>query len=133
MSEPSTRAPDWLAALLQRQQQFAGQPGGAVLDGRDIGSVIAPNADVKLFVTARVEARAKRRWQEMRERGESHTLLEIEEDLRRRDERDRTRAAAPLVVPEDAFVLDTTALDKDASVSVAIDAVLEATGQKPCP
>ena len=120
-------------ALLQRQQQFAGQPGGAVLDGRDIGSVIAPNADVKLFVTASVEARAKRRWQEMRERGESHTLLEIEEDLRRRDERDRTRAAAPLVVPEDAFVLDTTALDKDASVSVAIDAVLEATGQKPCP
>lgn len=120
-------------ALMERQQKFAGQPGGAVLDGRDIGTVIAPNADVKLFVTASVEARAKRRWQEMRDRGESHTLLEIEEDLRRRDERDRNRAAAPLVVPEDAFVLDTTSLDKDASIAAAIDAVLEATGQKPCP
>lgn len=120
-------------ALLDRQQKFAGQPGGAVLDGRDIGSVIAPNADVKLFVTASVEARAKRRWQEMRDRGESHTLMEIEEDLRRRDERDRSRAAAPLVVPRDAFVLDTTALDKDASIAAAIDAVLEASGQKPLP
>ena len=120
-------------ALLERQQAFAGQPGGAVLDGRDIGTVIAPNADVKLFVTASVEARAQRRWQEMRDRGESHTLLEIEEDLRRRDERDKNRAAAPLVVPDDAYVLDTTALDKDASIAAAIDAVLEATGQKPCP
>jgi len=120
-------------ALLERQQAFAGQPGGAVLDGRDIGTVIAPNADVKLFVTASVEARAQRRWQEMRDRGESHTLLEIEEDLRRRDERDRTRAAAPLVVPDDAFVLDTTQLDKDASIAAAIDVVLQATGQQPCP
>ncbi len=120
-------------ALLQRQQAFAGQPGGAVLDGRDIGTVIAPNADVKLFVTASVEARAKRRWQEMRDRGESHTLLEIEEDLRRRDERDRNRETAPLTVAQDAFVLETTALDKDASIAAAIDAVLEATGQKPCP
>lgn len=120
-------------ALLERQQAFAGQPGGAVLDGRDIGTVIAPNADAKLFVTASVEARAQRRWQEMRDRGESHTLLEIEDDLRRRDERDRSRAAAPLVVPDDAYVLDTTALDKDASIAAAIDAVLEATGQKPCP
>ena len=121
------------AALLQRQKRFANQPGGAILDGRDIGTVIAPNADVKLFVTASVEARAERRWQEMRDRGESHTLLEIEDDLRRRDERDRTRATAPLVVPDDAYVLDTTALDKDASIAAAIDAVLEATGQKPCP
>ena len=104
-----------------------------MLDGRDIGTVIAPNADVKLFVTASVEARAKRRWKEMRDRGESHTLLEIEEDLRRRDERDRNRAAAPLIVPDDAFVLDTTSLDKDASIAAAIDAVLEATGQQPCP
>ena len=118
-------------ALLQRQQAFAGQAGGAVLDGRDIGTVIAPNADAKLFVTASVEARARRRWQEMRDRGESHTLLEIEDDLRRRDERDRNRETAPLTVAQDAFVLDTTALDKDASIAAAIDAVLEATGQKP--
>ncbi len=116
-------------ALLERQQAFAGQPGGAVLDGRDIGTVIAPNADVKLFVTASVEARAKRRWQEMRDRGESHTLLEIEDDLRRRDERDRNRAAAPLTVAPDALVLDTTALDKDASIAAAIEAVREAMGK----
>lgn len=117
-------------ALLQRQQAFAGQPGGAVLDGRDIGTVIAPNAEAKLFVTASVEARAKRRWQEMRDRGESHTLLEIEEDLRRRDERDQNRQSAPLTVAKDAFVLDTTALNKDASIAAAIEAVVEAIGNK---
>lgn len=120
-------------ALLERQQAFAGQPGGAVLDGRDIGTVIAPNADVKLFVTASLETRARRRWQEMRDRGESHTLLEIEEDLRRRDERDRNRKTAPLVVPEDAHVLDTSNMSKDEAIAAAIDLVLQATGQQPYP
>ncbi|BBC72420.1 cytidylate kinase [Altererythrobacter sp. B11] len=107
-------------ALFERQRAFATQPGGAVLDGRDIGTVIAPEAEVKLFVTASVEARALRRWKEMALRGESHTLPEIEEDLRRRDERDRNRAEAPLLVAEDAVVLDTSELDRDAAVAAAI-------------
>src|SRR5690606_19233241 len=96
------------------------QPGGAVLDGRDIGTVIAPEADVKLYVTASVEARAKRRWKEMQERGEMHTLAEIEADLRRRDERDRTRTEAPLRAAEDAVVLDTSDMDRDTAVAAAL-------------
>ena len=112
--------------LFERQRSFATQTGGAVLDGRDIGTVIAPDADVKLFVTATVEARARRRHAEMTERGETRTLEEIEEDLRRRDERDRTRTEAPLVAAEDAYVLDTTTLDRDAAIAAAIEAVEQA-------
>jgi cytidylate kinase len=97
-------------ALFERQRAFARQPGGAVLDGRDIGTVIAPDADVKLFVTASVEARALRRWKEMEGRGEHLTLEDIEADLRRRDERDRTRAEAPLRAADDAVVIDTSDL-----------------------
>jgi len=107
-------------ALYERQRSFATQAGGAVLDGRDIGTVIAPDADVKLFVTASVEARALRRWKEMQARGEPVTLAGIEDDLRRRDERDRTRAEAPLRAAEDAIVLDTSDLDRDAAVASAI-------------
>jgi cytidylate kinase len=110
-------------ALYQRQRAFATQPGGAVLDGRDIGTVIAPDAEVKLFVTASVEARALRRWKEMQARGESHTLAEIEADLRRRDERDRTRAEAPLRAAEDALVLDTSQLGPEEAITAAIAAV----------
>src|SRR5690606_24649582 len=87
-------------ALYERQRSFALQPGGAVLDGRDIGTVIAPDADVKLYVTASVEARALRRWKEMQERGKDSPLATIEADLRRRDERDSTRAEAPLRAAE---------------------------------
>ena len=112
-------------ALYERQRSFALQPGGAVLDGRDIGTVIAPDAEVKLFVTASVEARALRRWKEMQLRGESHTLEEIEADLRRRDERDRTRAAAPLRAAEDAMILDTSNLDRDRAVAASIALVEE--------
>ena len=107
-------------ALYERQRSFALQAGGAVLDGRDIGTVIAPEADVKLFVTASVEARAERRWKEMAERGGSRTLEEIVADLRLRDERDRTRAAAPLVAAEDAIVLDTSGLNRAAAIEAAI-------------
>ena len=110
-------------ALYERQRGFATQPGGAVLDGRDIGTVIAPDAEVKLFVTASVEARALRRWKEMQARGEPHTLAEIEADLRRRDERDRTRAQAPLREAADAIVLDTSALGPEQAVAAAIAAV----------
>jgi cytidylate kinase len=107
-------------ALYERQRSFATQPGGAVLDGRDIGTVIAPDADVKLYVTASVEARAQRRWKEMQARGAPDTLAEIEDDLRRRDERDRTRAEAPLRAAEDATVLDTSELGPAEAVAAAI-------------
>ncbi len=115
--------------LFDRQRRFATQPGGAVLDGRDIGTVIATNADVKLFVTASVEARAQRRWKEMQERGDTRSLEEIEEDLRRRDARDMERKDAPLVVASDAYVLDTSALDRNAAIAAAIAAVEEAIAQ----
>jgi cytidylate kinase len=110
-------------ALFERQRSFALQPGGAVLDGRDIGTVIAPDADVKLFVTASVEARAERRWKEMQARGENHSLATIEADLRHRDERDRTRAEAPLRVAGDAIMLDTSDLGPDEAIAAAIAAV----------
>ena len=113
-------------ALFERQRAFATQEGGAVLDGRDIGPVIAPEADAKLFVTASVEARAQRRFLEMRERGAGVTLLEIRDDLRRRDERDRNRAVAPLVPAEDAMVIDTSALGKEEAIAAAIEAVKQA-------
>ena len=110
-------------ALYERQRAFALQPGGAVLDGRDIGTVIAPDADVKLYVTASVEARALRRWKEMQARGERRTLAEIEADLRRRDERDRTRAEAPLRAADDAVILDTSGLGAAEAVATAIELV----------
>ena len=108
------------AALLARQRAFAAQPGGAVLDGRDIGTVIAPHADVKLYVTASVAARAQRRYREMQERGITTTLAAIEDDLIARDLRDSTRAEAPLKAADDAVLLDTSALDRDAAVAAAI-------------
>ena len=110
-------------ALFERQRNFATQAGGAVLDGRDIGTVIAPEAQAKLFVTASVEARAQRRFLEMRERGAGVNLLEIQDDLRRRDERDRNRAVAPLVPADDARVIDTSALDREEAIAAAIEAV----------
>lgn len=114
-------------ALFERQRNFATQAGGAVLDGRDIGTVIAPEAQAKLFVTASVEARAQRRFLEMRERGAGVNLLEIQDDLRRRDERDRNRAVAPLVPADDARVIDTSALDREEAIAAAIEAVDLAT------
>jgi len=94
-----------------------------VLDGRDIGTVIAPDADAKLYVTASVEARAERRWKEMQARGEAVSLEAIAEDLRRRDERDRTRAEAPLRAADDAVVIDTSEMAIDRAVAAAIEAV----------
>ena len=118
-------------ALYERQRSFATRPGGAVLDGRDIGTVIAPDADVKLYVTASVEARAQRRWKEMQARGASDTLAEIEDDLRRRDARDSTRAEAPLKAAEDAIVLDTSALGPAEAVATAIELVEKKLGRRP--
>ena len=109
--------------LFERQRAFATQVGGAILDGRDIGTVIAPEAEAKLFVTASVEARAQRRFLEMRERGVRVTLLEIADDLRRRDERDRERTVAPLIPAKDAMVLDTSGLGREEAIKAAIAAV----------
>lgn len=119
-SYPSVRA-----ALLKRQRDFASQDGGAVLDGRDIGTVIAPQADVKLFVTASPEVRAKRRLKELEGRGMTAHFDEVLADIRARDERDSTRDVAPLKPAPDAILLDTSELDVDAAVAEAIRLVAE--------
>lgn len=107
-------------ALFERQRSFATQPGGAVLDGRDIGTVIAPEADVKLFVIASVSARAERRFREMQESGRAASLDAIAADLEARDHRDATRAAAPLLAAEDAVILDTSLLSRNEAIARAI-------------
>jgi len=107
-------------ALYERQRAFATQPGGAVLDGRDIGTVIAPEAEAKLFLVASVKARAQRRFLEMQGRGLPVTLDEIENDLALRDARDTARATAPLVAAADAVVFDNSALSPEASIAAAI-------------
>lgn len=108
------------AALNKRQVDFANQPGGAVLDGRDIGTVIAPHADVKLFVTASAEIRAERRFKEMQGRDASVEYETILADIRARDKRDSERADAPLKPAEDAHLLDTGNLTIGAAVQRAI-------------
>ncbi len=113
-------------ALFDRQRAFATQPGGAVLDGRDIGTVIAPDADVKLFITASIEARARRRWLEMRTVNPDLTLRTMEQDIARRDARDMNREDAPLRPAADALVLDTTAFNKEQAVDTAIEVVTQA-------
>ena len=117
-------------ALFERQRAFATQAGGAVLDGRDIGTVIAPDADVKLFVTASVDARAKRRWQEMRERGADVSLKDIAANLHGRDARDSSRKDAPLVAAPDAYVIDTSALGREEAIAAALAAVEERSGRR---
>jgi cytidylate kinase len=115
--------PQVRAALHQRQVDFANQPGGAVLDGRDIGTVIAPHADVKLFVTAAAEVRAHRRYEEMLSRGLDVDYENILADIRARDKRDSERADAPLKAAEDAILLDTGDLTIGGAVQAAIAAV----------
>jgi cytidylate kinase len=106
------------AALRALQRGFAEQAGGAVLDGRDIGTVIAPDAPAKLFVTARPEVRAERRWKQLRGQGEELAYQTVLEDIRRRDERDSGRASAPLSRADDAALLDTSEM----GISQAADA-----------
>ncbi len=115
-------------ALFERQRNFALQPGGAVLDGRDIGTVIVPEAEAKLFIIASVEARADRRWKEMIARGENPSLEAISDDLRRRDERDTQRTEAPLVAADDAITIDTSSLNREQAIAAAIAAVLSRDG-----
>jgi cytidylate kinase len=114
------------AALLAYQKDFAARQPGAVLDGRDIGTVIAPQAEVKIFVTASPEVRARRRFLEMQQSGGKLSEAEVLADIRRRDERDSSRGIAPLKVAPDAHLLDTTAMDADAVLRAAI-AIVENT------
>jgi cytidylate kinase len=123
------RHPEVRASLLAYQRAFAGQKPGAVLDGRDIGTVICPDAEVKLFVTATQEERARRRYFELKENGAAISEAEVLADIKRRDERDRNRAAAPLRQAEDAVLLDTTNLDIDAAFKAAIDLIDAAMGR----
>ena len=108
------------AALLQRQRRFANQPGGAVLDGRDIATVVAPHADAKLFVQATPNVRAKRRHNELRAQGSGVSLDKVLADIRVRDQRDTHRAAAPLTLTNDAALLDTSFLSIDSAIQRAI-------------
>ncbi|WP_029042156.1 (d)CMP kinase [Cucumibacter marinus] len=117
-------------ALLHLQREFAHQPGGAVLDGRDIGTVICPEADVKLFVTADVETRARRRLAQLGGTGEITELDDMIADLRRRDERDAGRADAPMKPADDAHLLDTTDLDIEAAFRAALAIVEDAGARK---
>jgi len=119
------------AALLQRQRRFANQPGGAVLDGRDIATVVAPHADAKLFVQATPNVRAKRRHNELRAQGSGVSLDKVLADIRVRDQRDTHRAAAPLTLTNDAALLDTSFLSIDSAIQRAIALVEQRIANAP--
>jgi cytidylate kinase len=115
-------------ALVDFQRSFARRAGGAVLDGRDIGTVICPSAEVKLFVTASAEVRAKRRYLELRESGSESDFETVLADVKARDERDMNRAEAPLKPAEDAIVIDTSDLSIEAAIAAAIGVIKEKQG-----
>ncbi|MCL2384879.1 MAG: (d)CMP kinase [Alphaproteobacteria bacterium] len=124
--------PEVRSALIALQRAFAHRPGGAVLDGRDIGSVICPEAAPKIFVTASLEARATRRALELKSQGEKTDYADVLAEILRRDARDQNRAAAPLVAAKDAILLDTTTLDAEAAFKAALAIVERArTEQAP--
>ncbi|QGY05985.1 (d)CMP kinase [Methylobacterium mesophilicum SR1.6/6] len=131
MGEAASRVsavPDVRAGLLAWQRRFAADPQGAVLDGRDIGTVVCPEAGVKLFITASSEERARRRHRELEGRGEAVTFAAILADIEARDARDASRTAAPLRMAEDAVRLDTTDLDANAAFDEARAIVERARG-----
>lgn len=115
--------PDVRAALVAFQRSFAARDGGAVLDGRDIGTVICPEAQAKLFVTASAETRAARRHAELKANGHNDTLDQVLADVRARDDRDANRAEAPMVAAMDAHVLDTSDLSIEEAVAQAVDLI----------
>lgn len=125
MASEIAALPEVRAALVDYQRRFARHPPedlkGAVLDGRDIGTVICPDADAKIFVDASVEVRASRRVKELRERGVAAIYARVLQDMRERDARDRSRSVAPLVPADDAFSLDTTELDADTAFHEALE------------
>lgn len=126
------RIPQVRAALLEFQRAFAARPPGAVLDGRDIGTVVCPDATVKIFVTASPEVRARRRHLEKQARGEPADYATVLEDIRRRDARDSSRDAAPMRAAPDAFLLDTSDLDIEAAFDAAVGEILRKVGQRGC-
>jgi len=121
--------PDVRAALLEFQKAFAKREGGAVLDGRDIGTVICPEAEVKLYVTASDQIRAQRRYQELKAKNAETKLETVAIDLRQRDIRDASRDVAPMRAPDDALLLDTSELSIDAAVAEAVALVKERFGK----
>ena len=125
ISQPSSvvaAMPEVRRALVELQQQFANQTGGAVLDGRDIGTVIAPHANIKLFITATAEKRAERRYKELVSKGSTETSYEaVLKDLQARDARDESRTTAPSKVAADASVLDTSNLNVDEAFAAALE------------
>ena len=117
--------PEVRERLLSFQIEFSSDSRGAILDGRDIGARVCPNADIKFYITASLEVRAKRRWIETIKLNPSETLSKVKADLMKRDTRDRSRSLAPLIKAEDALLIDTSELTIDASVKLFIDAVNE--------
>jgi CMP/dCMP kinase len=124
------RIPEVRAALHEFQRIFARRPPGAVLDGRDIGTAVCPEADVKIYVTATPEVRARRRHLEMQGRGEVATYAAVLAEIRRRDERDAGREASPMRAAADAFLLDTSNLDIEAAFDTAVGVILRKAGQR---
>ena len=115
--------PEVRSALVDFQKAFARRAGGAVLDGRDIGTVICPDAEAKLFVTASAEVRAERRFKELRGKGSDQTYQEVLAEVKERDKRDRERATAPLKPAADAVLIDTSEMSIEAAVQAAIAAI----------
>lgn len=111
------------AALLETQRRFAARPPGAVLDGRDIGTVVCPEADIKLYVTASDEIRAQRRHKELLDSGKASIYARVLQDLKERDARDSARSVAPMKPAEDAVILDTTVLDAEAAFAAAMELI----------
>jgi cytidylate kinase len=126
------RVPEVRAALLHFQREFARRPPGAVLDGRDIGTVVCPDADVKIYVTAEPQVRAERRFMERRARGETTSFEAVLDDIRRRDERDAGRDEAPMRPAPDAVLLDTSNLAIEAAFDIAVGVILRKVGQRGC-
>lgn len=117
-------------ALLEAQRRFASQPGGAILDGRDIGTIVCPDADVKLFVTASPQVRAQRRTDEILGKGQQADFEQILQDVKKRDERDMNRADAPLKPAENAHLLDTSKLDIEGAFQQAVSLVEKTLAQR---
>lgn len=124
------RIPQVREAILAYQRTFARCPEGAVLDGRDIGTVVCPDADVKLFVTASAEVRAERRHREKAARGEDVSFEAVLDDIRRRDQRDTDREVSPMRPAPDAFLLDTSNLDIETAFDTAVGVIARKVGQR---
>jgi cytidylate kinase len=124
------RIPAVRAAILSYQRTFASRPEGAVLDGRDIGTVVCPDADVKLYITASAKVRAERRRREQRGRGEVATFEAVLEDILRRDARDAGRDVSPMRPAADAFLLDTSNLDIEAAFDTAVGVISRKIAQR---